>query len=41
MSVRIANLIYPDVSSILAYLTALYPPRDLAQMVVRFAPSPT
>lgn len=41
MSVRIANLIYPNISSNLNDLTALYPPRDPDLMVVRIAPSPT
>lgn len=41
MSSRIADLIYPQVSSDLSLLTNQYPPRDPNQMVVRFAPSPT
>lgn len=41
MSSRIADLIYPQVSSGLSLLTSQYPPRDPNQMVVRFAPSPT
>lgn len=41
MSKRIADLIYPDVSSSLTPLKQQYPDRDSNKMVVRFAPSPT
>lgn len=41
MSKRIAELLYPHVSSDLTLLKQQYPDRETDQMVVRFSPSPT
>jgi glutamyl-tRNA synthetase len=41
MSKRIADLLYPHVSSDLTLLKQQYPDREWDQMVVRFGPSPT
>ncbi len=41
MSKRIADLLYPHVSSDLTLLKQQYPDRETDQMVVRFSPSPT
>ena len=41
MSKRIAELLYPNISSDLTLLKQQYPDREWDQMVVRFSPSPT
>lgn len=41
MSKRIADLLFPHVSSDLTLLKQQYPDRKTDQMVVRFGPSPT